>query len=328
MEKKKLCIVVAVYNRPDELQELLESLVHQTEKAFGVVVIEDGSQKNSDRVCQNYVESLDLLYYRQENTGPALARNTGVELIATNYDYILFVDSDCTLPPQYIQICYQWLASCPNVQLWGGPDAWDDNFSLIQKAISYAMTSPYSTGGIRGGSEKTDKFYPRTFNMGVLLAAFRAVNGFRDLRYGEDLDLSMRLLEAGYTSQLLPQLFVYHKRRTSWRSFFWQVFHSGSARIMLVRSHPKTLKLVHALPSLGVLLFLCLLCIPLSRWQYVVLGMGSLLYVLVLFSDAYKRFHSSVLALKSVFACAIMLLGYGLGFFAACLGIVRHKKKN
>ena len=328
MNRKRLGLVVPVYNRPEELRELLQSLVKQTENEFRVVVIEDGSSKTSSEVCDSFEHSLDLTYVSQNNTGPALARNKGVELLAETCTYVLFVDSDCTLPNHYMATCYEWLEAHPEVDLWGGPDAWNENFSPIQKAISYAMTSPFSTGGIRGGNEVSDKFYPRTFNMGVRLTAFKSVGGFQDLRYGEDVDLSMRLIEAGYNSYLNKRLFVYHKRRTSWRSFFMQVYHSGTARLMLARAHPGSLKWVHMLPSIAILITALLLLIPLTYWQYIVLSALALLYLLLLFAHSLSHFHTSTLAIRSTYACVIMILGYGSGFLTALLGFPRNGRNK
>ena len=316
MTHSRIGLVVAVYNRPEELKELLDSLVLQTEKDFRLVVVEDGSTRPSDAVCAQYASSMDLLYLSQENTGPALARNHGVAALEQTTDYILFVDSDCTLPPHYLESAAQWLDQHPEIDLWGGPDAWNEHFTPIQKAISYAMTSPYSTGGIRGGGETTDKFYPRTFNMGVRTTAFAAVKGFANLRYGEDVDLSMRLCEAGYHSALNRDLFVYHKRRTSWRSFFRQVYHSGQARRMLARRHPGTLRLVHLLPSLAILGAGAWILLLFVYWQCVVLLVVGLLYGLLVVCHAYRQFRSLTLALRSLWACGVMVLGYGLGLLS------------
>ncbi len=317
MNRWKIALVVPVYNRPNELKDLLESLCQQQEKDFALVVVEDGSTIDSEALCEEYSKRLNLTYLKQANTGPAVARNRGVDAVGDTSEFVLFVDSDCTLPPDYIAKAYTWLATTPRVDLWGGPDAWDANFSPIQKAISYAMTSPFSTGGIRGGSEAADKFYPRTFNMGVRTEAFHAVGGFANLRYGEDVDLSMRLIEAGYQSHLSTDLYLFHKRRTSWTSFFRQVAHSGAARYELTKRHPGTLKLVHVLPSLAMFVALLVLLIPLTWVQYVVLGGGAALYALVLFAGALRSFRSFGLALRSMWACAIMLLGYGWGLALA-----------
>ncbi len=316
MVHRYIGIVIAVYNRPEELEELLDSLVVQTTSDFRVVVIEDGSQRPSDALCARYASSLDLIYLSQENTGPALARNHGVAALAQSTDYVIFVDSDCTLPPHYLATAEGWLRAHPEIDLWGGPDAWDERFSPIQKAISYAMTSPYSTGGIRGGGEATDKFYPRTFNMGVRTAAFEAVGGFADLRYGEDVDLSMRLCEAGFRSALQRDLFVYHKRRTSWGSFFRQVYHSGRARRMLASRHPGTLRWVHLLPSLAILLFVLWIAALFVYWQCVVLLFVGVVYILLVACHAYRQFRSFGLAMWSVWACGVMVLGYGVGLWS------------
>lgn len=317
MEHRRIGIVVAVYNRPEELEELLASLLRQSTTDFCVVVVEDGSTRPSDEVCARYASSLTLVYLKQENTGPALARNHGVAALGQSTDYILFVDSDCTLPPHYLASAEAWLDKEQGVvDLWGGPDAWDENFTPIQKAISYAMTSPYSTGGIRGGGERSDKFYPRTFNMGVRTRAFEAVGGFANLRYGEDVDLSMRLCEAGYRSALQRELFVYHKRRTSWRSFFRQVYHSGQARRMLAERHPGTLRWVHLLPSAAILLGILWIVSLFVYWKCVALGVVGVVYGLVVARHAYRQFRSLPLALRSVWACGVMVLGYGFGLWS------------
>lgn len=311
-------IVVAVYNRPEELDELLDSLSHQQFKDFEVIVVEDGSALPSDAVCAKWAGVLEVRYVVQENTGPAGARNRGVLFEACRGEYVVFFDSDCIVPGNYFSICDELLRERPEVDLFGGPDAWHESFSDLQKAISYAMTSPFSTGGIRGGSELSDTFYPRTFNMGVRQSAFKAVGGFGPLRYGEDVDLSMRLVRAGYRSALFTDLFVYHRRRESYGKFFSQVYHSGAARVTLARLHRGSLRLVHVLPSVGV----ALLAVA-GTFLYLPLSMGILLvgvlYGLVVWGDAIRRFRSARMGLMATLACVTMMLGYGTGFLVNAL---------
>lgn len=312
-------IVIPLYNRPREIDELLESLARQSCKDFDVVVVEDGSYDRGEAECARWAEHLSLRYDYITNRGPAGARNHGATLCEG--EYVVFFDSDCLIPPDYIRLAKEFLADAPGVALWGGPDAAHPSFTPIQKAISYAMTSPFSTGGIRGGSERADTFYPRTFNLGVRRDAFDAVGGFADMRYGEDVDFSMRVLEAGYASQLRRELFVYHKRRTSLRQFYAQVQHSGRARIALSRRHKGTLRLVHALPAVGVLL-VALALVPLSRHYSLAVVMAGMLYGFAVLLHASLALRSFRLGWLAMMACCVQLLGYGVGFIK---GIFRDR---
>lgn len=305
-------VVIPLYNRPQEIDELLESLAKQTCKDFDVVVVEDGSYTRGDEECNRWAKRLPLRYEYIKNRGPAGARNHGVTLC--DGKYIIFFDSDCLIPPDYIKLAKQFVSDSPNVALWGGPDAAHPSFTPIQKAISYSMTSPFSTGGIRGGSERADKFYPRTFNLGVRRDAFEAVGGFADMRYGEDVDFSMRVIKAGYASQLRRELFVYHKRRTSLRQFYEQVQHSGRARIALSRKHKGTLRPVHALPAVGVVMLIVALTAVWRTYSLAAITVG-VLYCLVVLVHASLRLRSFRLGWLSMMACCVQLLGYGVGFW-------------
>ncbi|PID89850.1 MAG: glycosyl transferase family 2, partial [Bacteroidetes bacterium] len=301
----------------------LESLSHQGVNCFEVIVVDDGSTQKCDEVCAKWGEigTFPLRYEWQPNTGPAGARNRGALDSALRGEYIVFLDSDCIAPPNYLYFTQHWVGESGWVDLWGGPDAYMKTFTAKQKAISYAMTSPLTTGGIRGGGERATKFYPRTFNMGVRREAFCQVNGFSaDMRYGEDVDLSMRLVEQGFRSALFPDLFVYHKRRTTFGAFFRQVFHSGGARVELSKRHKGSLKLVHLLPSTGVVLLLLGLLIPVTNFQEGVFGLA-LLYALAVGGHATYRMRSLRLGGLAILACAVMMLGYGLGYLSSLLGL-------
>ena len=254
----KYSIIVPVYNRPDEVDELLESLCSQTLKDFEVVIVEDGSQKPCKDVCDKYADILDLHYYLKENSGPGQSRNYGVE--RAQGEYVIILDSDVVLPNGYLEATNKSLTShlspLTSLAAWGGPDAAHPSFTPIQKAISYSMTSFFTTGGIRGGKAKLDKFYPRSFNMGIRRDVYQQLGGFSKMRFGEDIDFSYRIVEAGYKPRLFPDAWVWHKRRTDFRKFFRQVYNSGIARINLEKRHPGTMKLVHLLPmvfTLGVI---------------------------------------------------------------------------
>ena len=319
----KYSIIVPVYNRPDEVDELLQSLCRQTEKDFEVIIVEDGSQKKSKDICERYADILALHYYYKENSGPGQSRNYGAE--RAQGEWLIVLDSDVVLPENYLAAVNSSLftlhSSLP-CDAWGGPDAAHPSFTPVQKAISYSMTSFFTTGGIRGGSSPLrgdkrgalDKFYPRSFNMGIRREVYQQLGGFSKMRFGEDIDFSYRIVEAGYKTALMPDAWVWHKRRTDFRKFFRQVYNSGIARINLTKRHPGTLKLVHLLPTvftLGVigLLLLSFFC-PLALLPII-------LYCAVIFIDSSLRNHSLRVGLLSIPAAFTQLMGYGLGFIEA-----------
>lgn len=304
-------IIVPVYNRPDEVDELLESLTHQVFRNFEVVIVEDGSDKRCDEVCNRYKDLLPLRYYYKKNSGPGNSRNFGVDY--ANGDYVIILDSDVVVPPHYLSAIDEEL-SREQCDFFGGADAAHTSFTPVQKAISYSMTSFFTTGGIRGGKKKLDKFYPRSYNMGVRRTAYQALGGFSRMRFGEDIDFSYRLIENGYKSRLFPEAWVWHKRRTDLRKFFRQVYNSGIARINLEKRHPGTMKPVHLLPmlfTLGVLLLLLLS--PWCLWTLTPL----LAYALIICIHSSVVNKSLRVGLLSVPAAFTQLMGYGLGFLNA-----------
>ena len=308
----KYSIVVPVYNRPDEVDELLESLTHQTLKDFEVVIVEDGSQKPCKDVCDKYADILDLHYYLKDNSGPGQSRNYGVE--RAQGEYVIILDSDVVLPKEFLTAVDTELTA--NIQkpivAWGGPDAAHPSFTPVQKAISYSMTSFFTTGGIRGGKAKLDKFYPRSFNMGIRRDVYQQLGGFSKMRFGEDIDFSYRIVEAGYMPRLFPDAWVWHKRRTDFRKFFRQVYNSGIARINLEKRHPGTMKIVHLLPmvfTLGVIGLLLL-----APFTCGVSLLPLLLYCLLIFVDSSLKNKSLWVGLLSVPAAFTQLMGYGFGF--------------
>ena len=313
-------IVVPVYNRPDEVDELLESLCSQTLKDFEVVIVEDGSKKPCKDVCDKYASILDLHYYYKDNSGPGQSRNYGVE--RARGQYVIILDSDVVTPPGFIQSIDDELRRQPT-EAWGGADAAHPSFTPVQKAISYSMTSFFTTGGIRGGKKnarhtstfrlkKLDKFYPRSFNMGIRRDVYLQLGGFTNMRFGEDIDFSYHLVEAGYQPRLFPESWVWHKRRTDFRKFFRQVYNSGIARINLEKRHPGTLKLVHLLPAVFTLGVIgCLLLAPFTCGITLT---PLLLYALIIGVDSTRQNHSLRVGLLSIPAAFVQLMGYGLGF--------------
>ena len=304
-------IIIPVYNRPDEVGELLESLASQTDKNFEVILVEDGSTQRCDTVARQYANRVNIRYYFKENSGRSQTRNYGMERASGNY--LLFFDSDCILPPDYLAAVEKELQTAP-ADAFGGPDRAHPSFSDIQKAINYSMTSFFTTGGIRGGKKKMDKFYPRSFNMGVRREVYLALGGFSKMRFGEDIDFSIRIFKGGYRCRLFPDAWVYHKRRTDLKKFFKQVHNSGIARINLYKKYPESLKLVHLLPALftlgtAVLLVGALFC------PYALLPL--VLYALLVCTDSAVQNHSLRIGLYSIAAAYIQLIGYGTGFWRA-----------
>ena len=315
-------IIIPVYNRPQEVDELLESLCSQTLKDFEVVVVEDGSTEKCDMVREKYANKLNLNYYFKPNSGPGPSRNYGAE--RSQGEYLIILDSDVIVPENYLETIKAELnrESC---DAFGGPDRAHPSFTTIQKAINYAMTSFFTTGGIRGGKRKMDKFYPRSFNLGIKKSVFEALEGFAPMRYGEDIDLSTRIFRNGYSCRLFPEAFVYHKRRVKFSSFFRQVKHSGEARIVLKNKYPETFKLVHLLPAAFVVGNLVLVVLGIfHHWLWFT---PILLYCLMVFADSLLKDKSLKVALLSVPAAYCQLFGYGTGFLGAAYRDILSKKQ-
>ena len=307
----KYSIVVPVFNRPDEVDELLASLCSQTLTDFEVIIVEDGSKNPCKDVCDKYASILDLHYYYKENSGPGQSRNYGVE--RAHGEYVIILDSDVVLPAGYLAAVDSAISHQPSaIAAFGGPDAAHPSFTPVQKAISYSMTSFFTTGGIRGGKAKLDKFYPRSFNMGIRRDVYQQLGGFSKMRFGEDIDFSYRIVEAGYQPRLFPDAWVWHKRRTDFRKFFRQVYNSGIARINLEKRHPGTLKLVHLLPmvfTLGVIG-----CLLLAPFCYGLTLLPLALYCLLILTDSTLQNKSLQVGLLSIPAAFTQLMGYGFGF--------------
>lgn len=309
----KYSVIIPIYNRPEEIVELLDSLTLQSRKdEIEVIIVEDGSGKPCEKEIECYHKELDLKYIYQDNAGPGAARNRGAKEAAG--DYLIFFDSDCIIPADYIKKVDLHLPEGDSPDMFGGPDKEHPFFTPIQKAISYSMTSFLTTGGIRGSKEKMDRFYPRSFNMGIRKEVFDSLNGFADMRFGEDLDLSMRAIKAGYAVGLLHDASVYHKRRTNFKAFFKQVFNSGIARIDLALKHKNTLKPVHFLPSAFTIGYPLLLIASLFNSAFLYLFFA---FPLIIFFDALFKMKSIKVALLSIVASIVQLTGYGSGFIYA-----------
>lgn len=309
----RFSIIVPVYNRPAEVDDLVESLLSQTEKNFELVIAEDGSTVPCRSIVENAIEyrGLNARYYYKENEGRSIARNYAMER-ATG-DYFIFFDSDCVIPPDYFETLSRELDARP-LDCFGGPDAANDSFTDTQKAINYSMTSFLTTGGIRGGKVSLEKFTPRTFNMGFSRTVYETVGGFREM-FSEDIDMSTRIRQAGFSIGLVRPAAVWHKRRVDFRKFFRQVYVFGMSRVTLKLLYPGSLKAVHLLPAVFVLgtLALTLLGIFVSPWFLLPLGV----YFAAIFIGALASTRSVKVAILAVPAAIIQLGGYGLGFINA-----------
>ncbi|MGN1374975.1 MAG: glycosyltransferase [Prevotella sp.] len=323
----KYSIIVPVYNRPDEVDELLDSLTGQTLTDFEVIIVEDGSSRICRNVCEGYAGSLDIHYYYKDNSGPGQSRNYGAE--RAKGEYLIVLDSDVVLPESYLQVVDDELRR-ETCDAFGGPDKAHSSFTDTQKAISYSMTSFFTTGGIRGGKKKLDKFYPRSFNMGVRTDVYKQLGGFSKMRFGEDIDFSIRIFKAGCRCRLFPDAWVWHKRRTDFRKFFRQVFNSGIARINLYKKYPESLKPVHMLPmvfTVGVALLVLVSAVgrvlmeydDIHKWYWLCAlpWLPILLYSALIATDAICKERSVKVGLLSVPAAFIQLIGYGCGFLTA-----------
>ena len=338
----KYSIIVPVFNRPDEVDELLESLTRQTCRDFEVVIVEDGSEVRCEDVVQRYANRLPVRYFEKPNSGPGQSRNYGAE--RSQGEYLIVLDSDVVLPEGYLAAVDEELTANP-CEAFGGPDRAHESFTPVQNAINYSMTSFVLSGVIHGGYNLLDKFYPRSFNMGIKKTLYEALHGFSNMRFGEDIDFSIRIFKSGARCRLFPEAWVWHKRRTDFRKFFRQVHNSGIARINLYKKYPESLKLVHLLPALFTVGVATLLSIFLTGLIFAGLGLVSahgasgcnmglvvtyfglalmllallplVLYATIILVDSALQNRSLRVGLLSIPASFIQLLGYGTGFLRA-----------
>ncbi|MFT4733915.1 MAG: glycosyltransferase involved in cell wall biosynthesis [Arcticibacterium sp.] len=320
----KYTVIVPVYNRPQEVEELLESLTKQTFTDFEVIIVEDGSNDTCESVCYKYAHSLNLHYYFKQNEGQGFARNFAFE--KANAPYFVQLDSDALLPPHYFEVVNRGIEE-DNLDAYGGPDEAHESFTPIQKAVNYAMTSVFTTGGIRGKKKNMGGQYtPRSFNFGLSKKVWQTVGGYKITRLGEDIELSHRIIKAGFKVGLIQEAFIYHKRRTSYKQFYKQLHFFGRARINISRFFPEQLKIVHAFPAAFTLFVSSLLLTfvfikPLFSLSLVILT----LYFTILFIDAALKSKSIWVALLSLPACFIQLFAYGLGFIQEALKGFKQK---
>lgn len=315
-------IIIPIYNRPEEIDELLKSLTSQTyDKPYEIVIVEDGSSITCEHIVDNYKNQLTISYYFKPNSGPGDSRNFGMR--KAQGDYFIIFDSDCLIPSQYLTEVDKYLNN-NSVHCFGGPDAAHESFSDIQKAINHTMTSFLTTGGVRGGSEKIDKFQPRSFNMGLSKEAFAVTNGFGKIHPGEDPDLSIRLWELGYETALIPNAFVYHKRRIDFNKFYKQVNKFGKARPILDFWYPKYSKITYWFPVCYV--FQLFLSIVLLLFGIKFMLIINLLYLFLIAIEAIMINKNIKIGLLTIFTTLIQFFGYAKGFVKSFIYINVLKK--
>ncbi|MFK7783261.1 glycosyltransferase [Psychroserpens sp.] len=322
MDTLHYSFIIPVFNRPEEIKELLQSFKSlEGNIPFEIVIVEDGSTIDCKLVVSDFESDLNISYYNKPNSGPGDSRNFGMAKAKGNYFIIL--DSDCLLPAQYLNVVDLELTTS-YVDCFGGPDAADKSFTNLQKAINFAMTSFITTGGIRGSKSKNKKFQPRSFNMGISKSAFEKSGGFGRIHPGEDPDLSIRLIKLGFETKLFSNAFVYHKRRISWSKFYTQVHKFGLVRPILNLWHPDSERLIFWLPTLFCLGFILAVIIATLGYYFLLIIFG--LYIALAFMLALFQTKNIVIAVQAIFAIFVQFIGYGFGFLKSTLAIKVLKK--
>lgn len=293
---------------------MLSSLLKQTYKNFEVIIVEDGSTNRCDHLVDRYRDHLKIEYFFKPNSGPGPSRNAGFKL--ARGDFFVVFDSDCIIPTGYFEAVEKSIAE-NHWDAWGGPDMAHQDFTILQRAMGYTMSSLLTTGGIRGGKKRLGWFQPRSFNMGISRKVFDKTQGFAFDRFAEDIEFSIRMKEAGFHVGLIADAFVYHKRRTNFKQFYHQVFNFGRGRVLVGKKHPKEIKLTHWFPSIFVMGVICVLLTPIfSLFLFKVGLFGLALYFIALFVHSLKVNRNLPVAILSIPSALIQLSGYGLGFLS------------
>ncbi|HMG89494.1 MAG TPA: glycosyltransferase [Chryseolinea sp.] len=317
MNDPRYSIVIPVYNRPQEVSELLASLTLQTNKNFEVIIVEDGSTVRCDQIVDQFRDLLSIQYFFKPNSGPGPSRNFGFG--HARGDYFIVFDSDCIIPLTYVEVVEKSIQA--NAwDAWGGPDKAHEDFTVVQRAMGYTMVSVLITGGIRGGEKRLGWFQPRSYNMGLSRTVFAQTGGFKFSHFAEDIELSIRMKKSGFKIGLITDAFVYHKRRTTFKQFFRQVFNFGKGRALVGSVHPEEIKLTHWFPTLFLLGTIGVLLLPLLSMALFKFGAAMfLLYLLAIFLHSLKENKNLTVAILSIPSALLQLWGYGLGFLNATI---------
>ena len=322
MQDPYFSFIIPVYNRPQEIEELLESMTQLLfDQPYEIVIVEDGSEETSKNIVDQYKGQLSISYYFKGNSGPGDSRNYGMRM--AKGDYFLILDSDVILPSDYLLQVQNSLKE-GFVDCFGGVDTAHESFSDLQKAIDVVMTSFLTTGGIRGGGEQLGKFQPRSFNLGISKEAFEATGGFGKIHPGEDPDLSMRLWSLGFKTALFSNVKVFHKRRISWKKFWQQVTKFGKCRPILNLWHPSSKKMTYWFPTMFSLGFLLAVILYLANYSLLIYLYG--IYLFCLFIIAIAKYKSLKIGLMSIWATLIQFFGYGRGFLISTIQVAWLKK--
>ena len=316
--------IIPVYNRPQEIKELLESFKQvRTSKSFEIVIVEDGSTLCCSEIVTSFKDDLTISYYQKPNTGPGDSRNFGMRL--AKGDYFIILDSDVLLPTHYLETVTKFLEN-RYVDCFGGADTAHDSFTPLQKAINYSMTSFLTTGGIRGNTKGVQEFEPRSFNMGISRKAFEATQGFAKIHPGEDPDISQRIIKAGFETAFIPGAAVFHKRRVSWRSFAVQVYKFGMVRPILNKWHPDASKITFWFPTLYIFFALGSLLLGIFYTWLFLCPLAT--YLVVVLIDAIYKTRSLFIGFMSIGAMFIQFFGYGYGFLKATIFVHWLEKRS
>jgi glycosyltransferase involved in cell wall biosynthesis len=312
MREPRFSVIIPVYNRPQEVKEILRSLTTQTFKDFEVIIVEDGSSTRCEDIVDIFRDQLRIEYFFKPNTGPGPSRNAGFARAKGNY-FVVF-DSDCILPSNYFATVVKDLEE-NHWDAWGGPDKTHEDFTMKQRAMGYTMSSVFTTGGIRGGKKHLGWFQPRSFNMGISRKVYEATNGFKFDRFAEDIEFSIRMKKAGFKVGLIPDAFVYHKRRINFHQFYRQVFNFGRGRALIGKVHPEEIKLTHWFPAFFLLGTIALFIVPFVNFPLFLLGTSLFaVYLFAIFLHALIENKNLLVALLAIPAALCQLYGYGLGF--------------
>lgn len=304
-------LIIPVFNRPEDMQEVLEGLSQQTYTNFEVIVVESGSEIKSDQVVASFKDQLDIHYYLKGNDGQGFSRNYG--LAKAKGDYLIILDSDIIIPSHYVQSVYNYLRH-DYLDAFGGPDRGHESFTAVQKAADFALTSYLTTGGTRGRKKGAGTYYPRSFNMGMSREVYEKTKGYALPNCGEDIELSIRIQKWGFKTGLIPDAYVYHKRKKTLSGFFKQMEWFGKSRINLYRIYPESLKLMHLLP-LGFYLYVLLMLamfifLPVLGWLMLI---TLITYFIAVLAEAFIRYRSFKVAVYSICTSASVFVGYGYG---------------